>query len=265
MSKRSKKSEKLRAALAALHAEVRAEIPNPAIPAQGEAPITYKPTETGVLVPSVNQAVDLSKQGATTPEVQGKLEAVQRDAVYTLSLAIVTATGELAGKYLSLVEYIRKHSVAPKLVSEEMSKLGFKRSRISEIKRVAYAEDDVYNQYQAKLIGFDRALILARLQAGEKGQQVVMTPAAKQLTDGQLMDAEDIDEAVSDVEEARSEDKGRAGKGKSISVKLTEYGKWIVNHATKAARWENKEKGWVLVLAQMELARPSAEPKSSKS
>jgi len=95
-------------------------------------------------------------------EYQSKLQVAHEAMVDKLGREIIVATGEVAGKYLTLCLYIRQHKLGPKEVSVPLTKLGFKRSRISEINRVANAANDVWNDFEAMQIGFKKVLELER-------------------------------------------------------------------------------------------------------
>lgn len=135
--------------------------------------------------------------GGVTPEYQPPELVAKIQGLREKAVAVITALGEVASKYYALCLYIRKTpglNDTPKLVSQELAAMGFKRSRISEIRRVAYAADDVFATYEAKLIGFDKALEMARI--AKPGDTPGMTPAAKLLTDAKVMTGEEMDSAI---------------------------------------------------------------------
>lgn len=127
-------------------------------------------------------------------EVQTKLEVLQENFVLDRGRAIIKATGELATKYFDLVVGIRQQKIAPKLVSFALGKLGFKRSRVSEINRVANASDKLFKDYEAKLLGFDKILELAR--AEKDGGPMLLTDAAKELVKSGALSQDDVDGAI---------------------------------------------------------------------
>jgi len=81
--------------------------------------------------------------------------------------AIIEASAKAAEKYYDLIMDIRKFKIEPSLVRVELGKLGFKKSRISELNRICAAPEKVFRDYEAKLVGFDRALELARIIDGK--------------------------------------------------------------------------------------------------
>jgi len=75
---------------------------------------------------------------------------------------IVIATVAAGDMYFRLCEYIRKHSVSKQLVYDSLEPLSFTKPRISEIYRVASANDDVWREFEARKLGFTKALNLTR-------------------------------------------------------------------------------------------------------
>lgn len=95
-------------------------------------------------------------------EKQGLVLVEQASKIRALGTEIIRETVKVGESYLELCAYIRKHQIASKMVSFELGELGFHRSRISEITKVAYAADDVWNEFAARTIGFRRTLELER-------------------------------------------------------------------------------------------------------
>jgi len=121
-------------------------------------------------------------------------EVKQAAMVQGLAIDIIRATGELAGKYLRLCLYIRQEKVSPKLVSYELKTLGFKKSRISEVNRVAHSSDKLFSDYQAKLIGFDRCLELSRIES--PGAVATVTKAAQLLVGQGSLTEKEVDDST---------------------------------------------------------------------
>jgi hypothetical protein len=89
--------------------------------------------------------------------------------------------------------YIRKNKLAPKLVSHELGQLGFRKEVVSKINRVAFASDELFSRFQAKMIGFDRVLMLARAEGPAGGDKA--TPAAKALHECGALSTDDLTES----------------------------------------------------------------------
>jgi len=100
-----------------------------------------------------------------TLKTKGELELKDQThakAIRKVADEIIKATVKTGRLYFDLCMYIRKNQISPKLVSFELSELGFNRVRISEINRVAQAADDVWNEFEAQTIGFRKTLEMTR-------------------------------------------------------------------------------------------------------
>jgi len=75
----------------------------------------------------------------------------------------VNAAINLGMTYLELVGDIRKRSIDPVTVTATLKEAGFADSRISEVKRVAFASEEVYKEIAAAQLGFKAAVTAARL------------------------------------------------------------------------------------------------------
>lgn len=184
---------------------------NPASPARethkagsqttAPTPVTPPPAP----IPQKAPPADSKPTEPVKTEYQSPEERLQAQGVQERGKAILTALGEVGTKYLDLCTYVREHKVAPRLVSIELGNLGFKRSRVSEIVRIANAADDVWDAFQARRLGFKDALELARATDGKTPH---MTDAGRLLLDKGQVGQEDIDA------EARSIMDDTKGKGK---------------------------------------------------
>jgi len=178
-----------------------------------------KPAPAGTT--AANQAMEAA-QAATmgsgiTPGLvtQNREEVAQSEKLIELGKQIIQAIGAVSEKYHALIVYVRTNKVAPKLVTYEMTKLGFARSRIAEVKRVAFASNETYSAYESKLIGFSKALELARTSDG--GKEAELTEAGRLLTAGGSLSDSDAEEAISDAESSAKQ----SGKGKSKKKSVT--------------------------------------------
>jgi len=99
---------------------------------------------------------------ATAEAATAKLELRHSKAIRGCCQVIIDKTVETGRLYLDLCLYIRKNAVAPKLVSYEMGEMGFNRQVISRVNKVANAADDVWNEFEARTIGFNKVLELSR-------------------------------------------------------------------------------------------------------
>jgi len=170
---------------------------------------------------------------AETPAVkvpvvhQSKDEVAQAAKVQGLAIDIIRQTGELAGKYLALCLYIRQEKVSPKLVSHELRALGFKKSRVSEINRVSHSSDKLFTEYQAKMIGFDRCLELARIEVS--GQPATVTKAAHLLVAGGAVTESEVDDSIPSPASSSSPAVG----GPTDSDKIKKWAEMILEKAVR--------------------------------
>lgn len=102
----------------------------------------------------------LAKHNALLDEKQATQALEVRHSAHLQKLGheILVQVAKTGEKYLDLCKYIRENMVAPKLVSHELSQLGFHRNVISKINKVANASNDVWNEYAARLIGFNKVV-----------------------------------------------------------------------------------------------------------
>lgn len=98
----------------------------------------------------------------TAKDATNKLEQKHSKAIRGCCQVIIDKVVETGRLYLDLCLYIRKNMVSPKLVSTEMSAMGFNRQVISRVNKVANASDELFSQFQARTIGFNKVLELSR-------------------------------------------------------------------------------------------------------
>jgi len=139
---------------------------------------------------------------ATTKEATDKLELQHVKAIQGCCQVIIDQTVKTGTLYLDLCLYIRKNMVSPKLVSREMEAMGFNRQVISRVNKVANAADDVFSQFQARTIGFNNVLALAR------GGAVVGSLASEMGTD--------VVDVSSQIEEMEGEEERKENSEPSL-------------------------------------------------
>jgi len=184
-------------------------------------------------------------------EYQSKLQVAHEAMVDKLGREIIVATGEVAGKYLTLCLYIRQHKLGPKEVSVPLTKLGFKRSRISEINRVAGASDKLFADYQAKLIGFDKILDFSRRESPTA--LPVPTPAARLLTEGGSLSPDETDAVI----KAENTPKDAGGKKGAATDGLKRAASYLASHSTKAKVWTFKDCAWRVTVDKLPKTGPA--------
>jgi len=118
-----------------------------------ETPASVRGSATGAM----------SKEDRAKLEIQAaNIEFQQREQLKAHGVAIAKATIATGLLWLNLCKYIRTNSIPPKVVSGELVALGFAKTRISEVNRVANASDEVWSEYEARGLGFRHALELVR-------------------------------------------------------------------------------------------------------
>jgi len=75
---------------------------------------------------------------------------------------IVIAQVAAGDMYFKLCEYVRVNSVSKQLLADSLEPLSFTKPRISEIFRVASSPDDIWREFEARRLGFTKALNLTR-------------------------------------------------------------------------------------------------------
>lgn len=147
-------------------------------------------------------------------------DLVAADAVHTeklrkLGLAVIESCGVVGERYLALCKYVRTAGPAPKLVRKVLLDLGYKNSRVSEIMRVALATESLWSQYEAKALGFDRTLSMARMENGKPKETAAMVQLVK---DGVITD-EDSQQALAGAKDANVGKSTKKKKGVKASIK----------------------------------------------
>lgn len=82
--------------------------------------------------------------------------------------AVLQASMQLTEKYFWLCDWIVTQQIRPETVSEELRRIGMRKERIAEIKRVCYTSRQIYQDFKTKLIGWKTALLRARASRESK-------------------------------------------------------------------------------------------------
>jgi len=133
----------------------------------------------------------MKKESAVVPANEPKKDQVQiiheKDLTRLTVLgeelkAAVLATGE---KYLNLCKHIREKQIPPVIVRENLLKLGFAKTRVSEINRVAQCGDEVWNEFEARSLSFRKVLQLERGEIENLGGEPAQVgPSGSVVSDG---------------------------------------------------------------------------------
>jgi len=180
---------------------------------------------------------------------QNRDEVKNATLVQTLGRDIVTATGQLAQKYYALIMAIRQFKIPPKLVSYELQQIGFRRQRITEVNRIANAADKVFKSYEAKLIGFDKALDMAR--AEKPGEAAALTPAAKQLAEQNIVESGEVLEHESEPNEPSSKPKA------TMASRIKASAKFIASNATRNMKFSFKDCSFEVIINKLPVTKPA--------
>jgi len=103
------------------------------------------------------------KTGADSAENVNGLRQVAAEALEAATKAL--------DAYWRLCVFIREKQLTPVSVNKVLKELGYGEVRISEIKRVSFSSDKIFEEYRKKAIGFRLALKEAR-KASKKETQV---------------------------------------------------------------------------------------------
>jgi len=210
---------------------------------QRGGPVLYSKHAQDELLKHMNKKTQVATtKSPEAPQVLSAEQVKHSDFVKGLGQDIIRKTGEIGGLYLKLIIGIRTNKIAPKLVSFELGALGFRRSRVSEINRVANASDKLFSEFEARVIGFDKALELAR---AEKGKPASPTPAATLLLGSGDVDSEDVERA-----EKEAEAPSTPSKKVPMALKIKAAAKLILANAKTERTWWNEGEGFKLMLVK---------------
>lgn len=166
-------------------------------------------------------------------------------ALDALADGIITAHIHTGTKYLELCQYIRKHQLAPKLVSYQLSNRGFHKVQVSKINRIAMASDENFSQFEARLIGIDKVLELERGNVVEAiGEESGETPL-------------DVERQVAELTQARSE----GASGDTMERKARSLDKALMA-VLRCAEIDNVRKrtaelnGWTVTVSKIKGYKP---------
>lgn len=118
-------------------------------------------TQTELPVKQLNKAEDAKAILVETPALQ----VVEVDGVKELREAAISAQtkqAEAVRSYFDLCEVIRVKQLNSKVVTKELLALGYAKTTVSAVIRVAHTTDEIYLAYKERAIGFKLALSKAR-------------------------------------------------------------------------------------------------------
>jgi len=204
--------------------------------------------------PNIGTQLDAGKD-LPAPRTPLQVETQAEREVRETAEAIIKKTGEVAGLYLSLCLNIRQNKVAPTVVGRILKDLGFHRVRISEINKVANAPDDVFTNYQARAIGFNKALEFARVE----NESVVETPVARMLKDAPIspMSADEVNEAISEDDGKPEKEKKKTSNAKQLDRVAAMFFKLCRKGNKKTGVWKSGD-GLKIVLSKDDMPQTAS-------
>ena len=170
-------------------------------------------------------------------------------------VAFIRSTGEViikhigvtAGLYYNLIMGIRRRAIGPRVVSQELLALGFHKSRVSEINRISQLPDDKFSAYEAHTVGFQRALLLARISDESSGDKKA-TPALDIVRqDTELCDEKHVLDVA--LEPSGPDDLHRSVSTSSTpETRVLKAVAVIFSQAIRSRKVWNSGDGWTLTL-----------------
>jgi len=128
------------------------------------------------------------------------LQDEQSKKLQLLGLEAIKAVVAVADRYFALITFIREQKVDKKLATHSLTTVGFEKSIVSKLLKIAHAPDDVFDLYAARTVGFNKVLKLTR-----DAEKII-----KGLKPGETKLLEAIDETVTEAErEAEAEEKSK--------------------------------------------------------
>jgi len=189
-----------------------------------------------------------------------KAESISAEAVVALNVAhsteikrigeqIIKQVGEVGKSYLELCLYIRKHKLAPKLVSHELIAQGFHKVTVSKINRVANAGEELFKRYEAKMIGFKGVLELSRIE--KPGEKAKPTPAGLLLTDTKAIDEK---EQFADTE---PKTEGGTKSKTSVADRMKNAAKYLALSASRDKTYTFPDCRYKVTVEKIPVTKPS--------
>lgn len=154
-------------------------------------------------------------------------------------------------KYRELVVYVRKHNIGDAELRPWLVDCGFAPSRVSEIVRLSTCSEELFKEYEAKRLGWHRALQLSRDNLDE------MKKVSPELVDKSMIQAvkEEQAEAAKTEREHADETKGERGvRQKAAKKRAMDRGAQLILKAAGAlkprGKYWNIGTGYTLTLAK---------------
>jgi len=198
-------------------------------------------------------------------QASAALETRHIAEISKLCREVIAATVQTGKVYLKLCLYIRENMVAPKLVTAQMLEMGFNKQVVSRVNKVANASDEVFSQFAASTIGFNKALDMAR------------NPVQESLAASMGTDVTDIKAQVEELDKEISGTSGAAGSTPLTQeqkdekmLKQFEQGAARALSAAASFGWKKERKvvggnGYILTVRKDPKWRPAPAPDAVKA
>lgn len=160
--------------------------------------------------PATPEIVNLVPDTLTESEKTFGLELQAKyPEVVAAAQAVASEEQTMARKYFQLADALRKTGLNGREMTLLMASLGYRKQRITEIKKAISVADDVWEKYKGNVIGFKAVLAIARAPVpapvpasppvpGEGEGEPSPTPSPARVTTIHPV-ASDVMEALSDV------------------------------------------------------------------
>ena len=107
--------------------------------------------------------VELQVPGRWFRHVRGQAREVSLEQLRDLGRLFIKSAVAVGDLYLRMCDHIRAYDLDPDEVASALKDAGFPPSRISEIRRVAFAPENLYREFMTKGYGFRVALTKTRM------------------------------------------------------------------------------------------------------
>lgn len=95
-------------------------------------------------------------------------ESQIREELRLRAVAVLQTSKELSNRYWRLCQWIVEQQITPEILTQDLRDLGFRKERISEIKKVCFTSPQIYDDYKRRAIGWKVALEKSRVNRSEQ-------------------------------------------------------------------------------------------------
>jgi len=98
--------------------------------------------------------VELKLPGRWFQRARGQSREASLEQLRELGRLFIKSAVAVGDLYLRICDHVRAYDLDPDEVGAALRDAGFPASRVSEIRRVAFAPSNIYNEFMTKGIGF---------------------------------------------------------------------------------------------------------------